>query len=97
MSKRSAAAFLEELLRADMLEEKHKAELRRKTFAIFADGMFLAGAPHLERWKAKGRVLKLQTIVQHRRHLVNYLIPKFGKLTLDKIRPAAVEDFILHE
>jgi hypothetical protein len=38
--------------------------------------MFLAGAPHLERWKAKGRVLKPQTIVQHRRHLVNYLIPQ---------------------
>jgi integrase len=59
--------------------------------------MFTEGAPHLERWKAKGRILKLQTIVQHRRHLVNYLIPRFGKLTLDKIRPAAVEDFLLEQ
>jgi hypothetical protein len=96
-SKRDAAVFLEELFRADLLEERHKTELRKKTFSIFADGMFLEGAPHLERWKAKGRILKHQTIVQHRRHLVNYLIPKFGKLTLDKIRPAAVEEFLLEQ
>jgi integrase len=96
-SKRDATAFLEELLRADLLEEKRKTELRKKTFSVFADGMFLEGAPHLERWKAKGRILKPQTVTQHRRHLVNYLIPKFGKLTLDKIRPAAVEDFLLEQ
>jgi integrase len=96
-NKRDATAFLEELLRADLLEEKRKAELRKKTFSIFAQGMFLEGAPHLERWKAKGRILKPQTIVQHRRHLVNYLIPKFGKLTLEKIRPAAVEDYLLEQ
>jgi integrase len=96
-SKRDATLFLEELFRADLLDEKRKAELRKKTFSVFANGMFLEGAPHLERWKAKGRILKPQTITQHRRHLVNYLIPKFGKLTLDKIRPAAVEDFLLEQ
>jgi integrase len=94
---RDATLFLEELFRADLLEERRRAELRKKTFSVFADGMFLDGAPHLERWKAKGRILKAQTIIQHRRHLVNYLIPKFGRLTLDKIRPAAVEDFLLEQ
>jgi integrase len=95
--KRDATLFIEELLRADLLEEKHRAELRKKTFSLFAEKMFLDGAPHLERWKAKGRILKPQTITQHRRHLVNYLIPKFGRLTLDKIRPAAVEDYLLEQ
>jgi hypothetical protein len=90
-------AFLEDLLRADLLEEKRKEELRHKTFSLFAEKMFLAGAPHLERWKAKGRILKPQTIVQYRRHLTNYLIPKFGRLTLDKIRPAKVEDYLLEQ
>jgi hypothetical protein len=64
-------------------------DLWKKTFSTFADGRFLEGATHLERWKTKGRILKSQTIGQHRRHLVNYLIPRFGRLTLDKIRPAA--------
>jgi integrase len=96
-SKRDATAFLEELLRADLLEEKRKDELRKKTFSQFAEKMFLDGAPHLERWKAKGRALKPQTITQHRRHLVNYLVPKFGKLALDKIRPAKVEDYLLEQ
>jgi hypothetical protein len=41
--------------------------------------------------------MKPQTIHQHRRHLVNYLIPKFGKLTLDKIRPANVEDYLIEQ
>ena len=59
--------------------------------------MFLEGATHLERWKAKGNVLKPKTIVQHRRHLVKYLIPKFGKLPLDKIHPAKVEDHLLDQ
>jgi integrase len=95
--KRLAAAFLEDLLRADLLEEKRKEELRKKAFSQFAAGMFLDGAPHLERWNAKGRILKPQTINQHRRHLVNYLMPKFGKLTLDKIRPAKVEDYLLEQ
>jgi hypothetical protein len=44
--------------------------------------------------KKKGHILKYQTIVQYHRHLVNYRIPKFGKLPLDKIRPAAVEDYL---
>ncbi|WP_461256837.1 tyrosine-type recombinase/integrase [Treponema sp. R80B11-R83G3] len=42
-------------------------------------------------------MLKPQTVVQHRHHLTNYLIPKFGKLPLDKIRPAKVEDFLLEQ
>ena len=95
--KRDATAYIEELLKADLMEEKRKSELRRKTFSVFADGMFLENAAHLARWKAKGRILKPQTVNQHRRHLANYLIPKFGKLTLDKIRPAAVEDYLLEQ
>jgi hypothetical protein len=59
--------------------------------------MFLDGAQHLKRWQEKGYILKPQTIAQHRRHLVNYLIPKYGKLPLDKIRPAHVEDFLLEQ
>jgi hypothetical protein len=35
-SKRDATLFLEELFRADMLEEKRKMELRKKTFFVFA-------------------------------------------------------------
>jgi integrase len=96
-NKRDAAAFLEDLLRADLLEEKRKDELRKKTFSQFAENMFLEGAAHLKRWAEKGRILKPQTIVQHRRHLVNYLLPKFGRLPLDKIRPANVEDYLLEQ
>ena len=96
-SKRDATAFLENLLRADLLEKKRKEELRKINFSLFAKDMFLEGAPHLKRWNEKGRILKLQTIVQHHRHLVNYLIPKFGKLALDKIRPAKVEDYLLEQ
>ena len=96
-SKRDAVAFLEDLLRADLLEEKRKEELRKTNFSLFAKDMFLEGAAHLKRWNEKGRILKPQTIVQHRRHLVNYLIPKFGKLALDKIRPAKVEDYLLEQ
>ncbi|WP_010260616.1 tyrosine-type recombinase/integrase [Treponema primitia] len=96
-SKRDAATFIENLLRMDLLEEKRKIELRTKTLSDFAQGMFLDGAPHLARWKAKGKILKPQTIAQHRRHLVNYLLPKFGRLTLDKIKPTAVEDYLLEK
>jgi hypothetical protein len=95
--KRDATAFLEELLRADLLEEKRKETLHRITLSLFAEKMFLEGAAHLERWKAKGRILKNKTITQHRSFLVNYLIPKFGKLALNKIRPAKVEDFLLEQ
>jgi len=63
----------------------------------FAKDMFTQGAPHLKRWTEKGFILKPQTISQHRRHLVNYLLPGFGKTPLDKIRPAKVEDFLLEQ
>jgi signal-transduction protein with cAMP-binding, CBS, and nucleotidyltransferase domain len=69
--KRDAVAFLEDLLRADLLEEKRKEELRKTNFSLFAKDMFLEGAPHLKRWNEKSRILKPQTIKQHRRHLVN--------------------------
>ncbi|MDR2898370.1 MAG: hypothetical protein LBU99_06090, partial [Spirochaetaceae bacterium] len=96
-NKREAVTFLEELFRQDLLEEKRKAELRRKTLSDFAGKMFLEDSHHLARLRAKGRIMKPQTISQHRRHLVNYLIRKFGRLTMDKIRPAAVEDFLLEQ
>jgi len=63
----------------------------------FAKDMFTEGAAHLKRWAEKGFILKPQTIDQHRRHLVNYLLPGFGKTPLDKIRPAQVEDFLLEQ
>jgi integrase len=96
-SKRDAVAFLEDLLKSDLLDEKRKSELRKKTFSLFAEKMFIEGAHHLARWAAKGKILKPKTIAQHRGILVNYLLPKFGKLTLDKIRPAKVEDYLLEQ
>jgi len=95
--KRDAVAFLEDLLRADLLEEKRKEEFQNTNFSLFAKDMFLEDAAHIKRWTEKGRILKPQTIAQHRRHLVKYLLPKFGKLSLDKIRPARVEDFLLEQ
>ena len=56
------------------------------TIEDFAGDMFLEGAAHLTRWAEKGHALKPKTISQHRRHLVNYLIPKFGQYRLDEIR-----------
>jgi integrase len=67
------------------------------TVGGFAGDMFTHGAAHITRWMEKGYVLKPQTIAQHRRHLVNYLLPKFGKHALEKIRPAQVEDFLLEQ
>jgi len=105
--KRDAIAYLQDLLKADLLEEKReekqkekreeKVKILEKTLSQFAKDMFLEGATHLERWKAKGNNLKPQTVIQHRRHLVKYLLPKFGKLSLDKIHPAKVEDHLLDQ
>ena len=67
------------------------------TIGEFAKEMFTEGASHIKRWIEKGYILKPQTIGQHRRHLVNYLIPEFGKLPLGKIRPAQVENFLLEQ
>ena len=95
--KRDAVAFLEDLLRADLLKEKHKEELQNQILSNYAGKMFLEDSQHLIRWKEKGYELKPPTVAQHRRHLVNYLLPKFGKLTLDKIHPVKVEDFLLEQ
>jgi integrase len=59
--------------------------------------MFLADAPHLARWAAKGKVLKRQTIIQYRRRLTAYLLPKFGRLKFTEITPTTVEDFLLEQ
>jgi hypothetical protein len=67
------------------------------TINDFAKDMFTEGAPHLARWAAKGKVLKRQTIAQHRRYLTNCLLPKFGKLRFADITPTAVEDFLLEQ
>jgi integrase len=67
------------------------------TIGEFAKDMFTEGAPHLARWAAKGNILKPQTIAQHRRHLVNYLLPRFGNHIFEKVRPAAVEDYLLEQ
>jgi len=95
--KRDAVAYLETLLKQELSGIKQKTELQNTLLGDYAKDFFTEGAAHLERWKAKGHILKPQTIVQHRRHLMNYLIPKFGKLSLDKIRPANVEDFLLEQ
>ena len=42
----------------------------------FAKDMFTEDAPHLARWAVKGKILRPQTIAQHRRRLVNYLLPR---------------------
>ncbi len=94
-SKREAVAFLEALLQRELTEIKRMSTLKSLTIGDYAKDMFIEGAPHLQRWAAKGKTLKPKTITQHRRHLVNYIIPKFGKLTWDKIRPANVEDYLL--
>ena len=82
--KREAVAFLEALLKRELSETKQKTKLQNTTIGDFAKGMFVEGSPHLERWAAKGRILKPQTLVQHRRHLTGYLLPRFGNLTFDK-------------
>jgi hypothetical protein len=93
--KREAVTFLESLLKQELSDTKKKTILQNTLLEDYAKKMFLEGARHLNRRKEKGYILKPQTVVQHKRHLVNYLLPKCGKLTLDKIRPAKVEDFLL--
>ncbi|MDR2500794.1 MAG: hypothetical protein LBD37_06930 [Treponema sp.] len=78
--KRSAVAWLEDLLDANLAGAKRKTALSSLTIKDFAKDMFTEGASRLARWAAKGRVLKPQTISQHRRHLSSYLLPKFGHL-----------------
>jgi len=96
-SKREAVAYLDELLKLDLSETKRKSALSSITIKDFAKDMFIDGAPHLARWAAKGKVLKRQTIIQHRRHLTGYLLPKFGKLRFSEINPTVVEDFLLEQ
>ncbi|MDR0444463.1 MAG: site-specific integrase [Treponema sp.] len=95
--KREAVAFLEQLLKAELTETKRKSALGSISINDFAKDMFIEGAPHLVRWAAKGKILKRQTIVQHRRHLTGYLLPKFGKIKFSEITPTAVEDFLLEQ
>lgn len=95
--KREAVAFLESLLQRELTEIKRISALKSTTIGDYAKDMFLEGALHLERWAAKGNILKPKTIAQHRRHLLKYIIPRFGKLSWDKIRPAKVEDFLLEQ
>jgi len=75
--KRKAVAYLEELLKAELTETKRKSALTSMSIYDFAKDMFIEGAAHLVRWAAKGKILKRQTINQHRRHLTGYLLPKF--------------------
>ena len=96
-NKRDAVAYLGDLLANEHEERKKKAALREATFGEFARDMFLEGSPHLKRWAAKGRVLKRSTIVQYRRHITNYLLPRFGACTLSDIKPNDVEDFLLEQ
>jgi integrase len=99
---KSAAEAGAVALIAYLKKEQSRGAARRAgaegiTVGEFAGDMFIEGAPHLERWAAKGKVLKLQTVVQHRRCLTNLLLPKFGGLRFTDITPAAVEDFLLEQ
>ena len=67
------------------------------TLSEYAKDMFIEGAPHLARWAAKVRILKRQTICQHRRHLVKYILPRFGRMKFQDIKPTAIEDFLLEQ
>ncbi len=94
-SKRVAVAYLEQILKEELAETKKQNELIRMSLGEYAKDMFLEGAPHLIRWAAKGRILKHQTIIQHRRHLERYLLPRFGQLRFQDIKPTALEDYLL--
>ena len=78
-------------------ETDQNAVNKQTTIEKFARNMFMDGAPHLIRWAAKGNVLKPKTIAQHRRFVENHIIPNFGKLTFQEIRPTAVEDYLLQQ
>ena len=96
-SKRMAIAYLEQLLKDELIETKRQATQASITLSEYAKDMFIEGAPHLARWAAKGRILKRQTICQHRRHLVNYILPRFGRMKFQDIKPTAIEDFLLEQ
>ena len=91
MAKAGAYALIQYL----KLKQEEERNIQHISVGDFAKDMFTEGAAHLKRWKEKGYVLKPQTIDQHRRYLVNYLIPEFGEIPLDKIRPINIEDFLL--
>jgi integrase len=96
-NKRAAVAYLEQLLKDDLTKSKRKTALCSVSIKDFAKDMFIEGAPHLVRWAAKGKILKRQTIVQHRRHLTGYILPRFGHMRFDDITPTLVEDFLLEQ
>jgi hypothetical protein len=50
--KRSAVAYLEQLLKADLTETRRKTALTSITIKDFAKDMFTEGASHLARWAA---------------------------------------------
>jgi hypothetical protein len=52
--KREAVTFLEQLLKAELIENKRKSSLSSITVNNFAKDMFIEGAPHLARWAAIG-------------------------------------------
>jgi integrase len=95
--KQEAVAYLETLLKEDLTAAKQKTALLSTTVGEFARDMFTEGAPHLVRWAAKGKILKPQTIKQHRSHLIHYIPPAFGKLRFGEITPTVVEDFLLEQ
>jgi hypothetical protein len=54
-NKRSAVAYLEQLLKVDLIETRRQSSLSSITVKDFAKDMFTEGAPHLARWAAKGK------------------------------------------
>jgi integrase len=95
--KREAVVYLEQLLKQELTETKRQSALCSITVNDFAKDMFTDGAPHLARWAAKGKILKKQTVIQHRRHLTSYLLPKFGRQRFSEITPTDVEDYLLEK
>lgn len=96
-TKREAVTYLEHIVKEELTEKKRQNNLMNITLGEYAKDMFIEGAPHLIRWAAKGRVLKRQMITQHHSHLERYLIPRFGHMHFQDIRPTAVEDFLLEQ
>jgi len=95
-AKAGAQALINYLMRklqvTDSLSVLHAVKVKD-----FAKDMFTPEAPHLKRWAEKGHILKPPTVTQHRRFLVNYILPRFGEYTFDKIRPTAIDDYLLEQ
>jgi len=96
-AKVAARALIKYLKRKESQNTPITATDDDTTVEEFARDMFTDGAGQIKRWIEKGYELKLQTISQHRRNLVNYLLPEFGGTPMKKIYQAKVEDSLVKQ